>query len=439
ALSVTILSSPWALLDSNKPDQEGPNVFIVEARVTNLGPDPATNLEVSLNYDDAASGWILLDGELPNRSIDTLDVGPGEAYYAYWFAQYPRQIGSSHQYTVTASADGVAPVSTSTNYYDDNLLPQDKTAQTKSYVSAGNSGITAVFSDVVVGAIFSVVIDYDLGNSPQGVQFSPVGNDDFNAASSQLLTAEVTFYNGSITNGLTFNNQLYFATVPQVGGSTAERAEVTYYFLPRTISTLRMCSYAGVEFTTSKYDNEYCDEPAGTVIIIDFEQSISLTKKASSPAVLQNETLIYTIHYTNQGPSNLALTWIWDQIDDALVTVLTDTIEPPNNQSESTDSLIAWNIGGVPAPPDPSSSGAVTVTVLVDGQETDIPDGTEIVNQAFVGFNLDGLPSEPAFTSTITTTVLAPSVELTKSDGLNSVEPGAAVTYTLNAINSGSA
>ena len=123
ALSVTILSSPWALLDSNKPDQEGPNVFVVEARVTNLGPDPATNLEVSLDYDDVAAGWILLDGELPTRKIDSLDVGAAEAYYAYWFAQYPRQIGDSHQYTVTASADGVAPISTSTNHYDDNLLP----------------------------------------------------------------------------------------------------------------------------------------------------------------------------------------------------------------------------------------------------------------------------------------------------------------------------
>jgi uncharacterized repeat protein (TIGR01451 family) len=439
ALSVTIVSSPWAALDSNKPDLEGPSVFIVEARVTNLGPDPATNIEVTVDYNDEDAGWTLLEGEDPTRKVDSLGVGVDEAFYAYWFAQYPRVIGESHQYTVTAKADGVAAVSTSTNTFDDNLLAQGTTAQTKPYLSTGNTGIIFVSSPAFVGVIFTATIAYDLGTAPQAIQFSPVGNLDFDAHSSQLLTTKVRFYNGSGNGEVIIDDQLYFPTVPQVGGKTAEMAEVDYIFLPQRPATVRMCPYAGVEFQTqSKYDKDYCDDPVGTIINIDLELSFSMAIEASASTVLQNDTLTYTIHYTNGGADDIGMAWIWDQVDEGLVTIITDTIDPPNDANESSDGLIAWSIGAVPALPDPSSSGAVTFTVMVDGQGVDLADGTEVVNYAFFGVNRDALPRDPALTSTFTTTVLAPQVEITKSDGMVSVEAGALVTYTLIAKNSGS-
>ena len=50
------------------------------------------DLVVDLNYnEDPGNNWVLLEGENPLRTVDSL--GPGESYYAYWFAAYSTSIG----------------------------------------------------------------------------------------------------------------------------------------------------------------------------------------------------------------------------------------------------------------------------------------------------------------------------------------------------------
>ena len=109
-LSVSILSSPWVMLDSNDPEGLNgpvPKVYLVEGRVTNVGVSPATNVVFILDYnEDPANNWVLLSGEDPERMIDSLD--PGEEYHAYWFATYELVPNSLHRYTISAYADNAA-------------------------------------------------------------------------------------------------------------------------------------------------------------------------------------------------------------------------------------------------------------------------------------------------------------------------------------------
>ena len=66
-----------------------------------------------------------------------------------------------------------------------------------------------------------------------------------------------------------------------------------------------------------------------------------------------------------------------------------------------------------------------------------VPDGTDLVNNAFMGINIGSLPQLAAITRTTTTTVQAPNLSLSKSDDRLAVEPGEQLTYTLRITRAG--
>ena len=223
-LSVSIISSPWATLDSNNPSGSGgeqvPRVFVVEAVITNTGSVTATNPLVTLDYDNPTRpAWRLQPGETPSRTPEL--IAPGAAHHAYWLAQYPAIIGESTRYTVTAQADQAEIVSTSNNSYG-NPEP-GMTVKTRSTVSTGNSGVTQVSANIVVGVAFTITVNYDLGTNPQDAIFSPVGNTDFDPSLSRLIATQVRFYNDGDTQSDTRHDRLYFDSLPAI----ANNAEVS--------------------------------------------------------------------------------------------------------------------------------------------------------------------------------------------------------------------
>jgi uncharacterized repeat protein (TIGR01451 family) len=440
-LTVSILSSPWAPLDSNDPDGSNgptPDVLVVEAIVTNTGAVAAEDLVVDLNYnEDPGNNWILVDGETPLRTRASL--GPGEAYHAYWFAAYARTIGVSHQYTVTASAGNAAEVATSDNYFG-NPAPGE-TVLTRSYVSAGNSGIKSAEANVVVGVAYTVSIGYDLGNSPEEITFSPVGNSDFDASTTRLLGASVVFSNtsGSPTSTVTVDDRIYFPSVPllQPGNIVPDFAEVIFRLLPLTPSDIEFCSYAAIVYQSQdKYDQFFCE--GNNTVPISGTVSLTLDKAAHSDTVLQNEVLTYTLHYSNTGTSPLVSSWLWDDVDPAIGSIISDSVDPPADPGASNANRVAWDLGVIAPAGEAGSSGTLTFAILVDGNGQDLSDGTLIENNALFGVSPGTLPSTAALTSTITTTVLAPTIVPLKSDGLTTIGNGERLTYTLNVANVGS-
>ncbi|MGB3713685.1 MAG: hypothetical protein WA996_04570, partial [Candidatus Promineifilaceae bacterium] len=308
-MTLSILSTPWLVLDHNDPTGSSdtvPNVYVVQAAVTNTGFISATGVVVSVDYGDDPD-WTLLIGEDPDRAISSL--APSETYYAYWFATYTTTIGASHQYTVSVTADNAAEVSTSENHYE---TPEPgKTAKTEEFLSTANSGAIQTQADVVVGVTYVISVVYDLGNNPNAVLFSPVGNLDFDASASRLLETSVRFYTDTVDTVV--NDRLYFPTLPLLpGGVVPDRAEIRYTLIPLKPVSSTICSYAGVGFhSNSKYDQFFCDESRGTVLDIEGTLSFSLTKSTEQQTILQGEGVTYTLRYTNNGTLPLEYVWIW--------------------------------------------------------------------------------------------------------------------------------
>jgi hypothetical protein len=189
-LTVSILSTTRGGYDDNEPDR-GPAVLVVEAVMTNTGGTTATLPTLSLDYnEDALNGWVVVSGEYMTRTTGSL--APGEAFYGYWFARYPTDTVSSHQYTVTASAENADAVSTSDNVYGN---PQPgQTVETEDAKNTGGTGQVSASAEVVVGAAFTVTLTYNLGQTPEELAFSPVGNVDFDAGSYRLLGSQVRIW-----------------------------------------------------------------------------------------------------------------------------------------------------------------------------------------------------------------------------------------------------
>jgi hypothetical protein len=297
-LSVSILSSPWAILDSNDPQGlhgPVPQVFVVEGQVTNVGASPATNVVFTLDYnEDPANGWVLLPGEDPDRTIDTL--APGAEYHAYWFTRYALVPNSPHQYTISALADNALLVSTSDNFYGN---PQPGyTVKTISTLSTGNSGIAGISAEIIVGVEFTVTVTYDLGTNPFNLVFGPVGNTNFNPAGYRLSASSVQFYDDARLWQESFADRLFFPVLD----TRAQNAQVTFTFLDLLPDNTYVCPYVGVDYSsTRKYDQFYCDPDHGTVLPLEGTLIFSMDKQVSSNTIEQGEVLTYTIYYTNTG------------------------------------------------------------------------------------------------------------------------------------------
>jgi uncharacterized repeat protein (TIGR01451 family) len=429
-LTVEIISSPWALLDHNKPDDPtNPHVFVVQAVITNTSIyTPVEDLIVTLGYEDVANGWTLLPGEDPERTKGQL--GPGNGFHAYWFATYPTTTLASHQYTVTAYASNAYTVTTSDNAYGN--PSEGKTVETRGYLSTGNSGVSRTSADILVGVAFTVSVGYELGTDPLGLGFSPVGNLDFDPGAYRLYTSTVRFYDEAETQQLTTTNRLYFATVP----SFAEYAEAIYTFIAQTPGNAQLCPYTAVDYgSTDKYDQFYCSDIRGTSIPISGTLSISVTKRVSRDLAQQGQSLAYTINYTNNGTLPLQYAWIWDQIDVANSSVITHTTYPDDlGETRLDQGLVAWYLNNIA----PNESDVLTLTVRLDGAGEDIDDGTSVVNHAFFGITQDSLPETAALTETAVFTVEAPMISLSKTDGLGEIEAGETLTYLLTITNTGS-
>ncbi|HSG17616.1 MAG TPA: hypothetical protein VLE70_15010, partial [Anaerolineae bacterium] len=444
-LSVTILSTPWAVLDSNKPGgtqaDPAPRVFMVEARVLNTGDYDAVDLELVLDYnEDPDNDWLLLKGEVPLRE-PAGNLAPGEEFYGYWFASYPITFSAGHQYTVTAAAELVDPVSTSANFFFEPT--PGATVMTDEFLSTGSSGQSQIDTNIVVGVAYTIAVEYNLGSDPGFLIFTPVGNPGFDAGSTRLTGASVRLYNQVDITGTTISDRLFISNVPTMTNDLPpDTAEIVYTMLPVTPASTELCPFMAVGnyIQKPKFDQFYCDPTAEppTSVIIEGDLSYSMTKSVSSDFVQQDGILTYTINYTNTGEVPLNQIWVWDDLDPAVASVVGGTVSPAPNADESNEHRVAWYLGEIPAPPNPGYTGTLTFQALVDGGGADLADGTDVINHAFFGVNPGSLPPRPAFTATITSTIQAPSIALAKSDGLESVGNGQALTYTVTAANNGS-
>lgn len=404
-LQVEILSAPIATIAVSQPET-GPRLFVVQARVTNTGAQAATNLTVTLQgYADQA-GWVLASGEDPERFVQTLAAGA--TYDAFWLASYPTTDGVSNPYTVTADADNANPVS------------DTDTVTTDTANRAGNSSLDQTDIDVQVGFEFTIVANFLLGNNLSAAILTPAGNLNFDAGAYRLVSSNARFYTDSNPNLLTVSNRLYVIdpALSNLPSNVEVSVEVTYTFLALKLSNTNICPFSTAQSgSTFKFDNDFCT--GDSTVNVDGELTITMSKQSSRSQIEQGDVMTYTIFYQNTFTQTVEGVWIWDEPPTG-VTIRENSIIPAKDATESTADRIVWNLGSVPA----GGQGTLQFAVDVDGEGATLANGTSLVNPAFLSINPDRFTAQSILTDTATTTVNAPNITLTKTDGKPTANPG---------------
>ncbi|HEU5089021.1 MAG TPA: DUF11 domain-containing protein, partial [Roseiflexaceae bacterium] len=150
--------------------------------------------------------------------------------------------------------------------------------------------------------------------------------------------------------------------------------------------------------------------------------NVRIDKSAPASAAI-GTTIVYSLTYTNQGPSSAANVTIRDDLPGGL-TVL--SASPP--ASSSSGQTLTWSLGTLA----PGASGVIQVSARVEAVAT-----SPLTNRATITTTTVG--DDPNDNSdTTTTTVLRAGVEAAKS-GPASVVVGSRMAYTLRYSNTGSA
>jgi LPXTG-site transpeptidase (sortase) family protein len=144
APSLTIMPLTWNIigLDSNNPDV-GPSNFPVGARICNTGPDPATNVTATFNWEDglnkfSGNNYInLRAGSYDALTISSIEAGSvaSPTCYDFYFevsvTRHPvsgTSYDKTRRYTIDVVADGPISLSTPTprEIYVEHLISQNR-------------------------------------------------------------------------------------------------------------------------------------------------------------------------------------------------------------------------------------------------------------------------------------------------------------------------
>jgi uncharacterized repeat protein (TIGR01451 family)/fimbrial isopeptide formation D2 family protein len=171
-----------------------------------------------------------------------------------------------------------------------------------------------------------------------------------------------------------------------------------------------------------------CTTPPANVTL---EKSVDQSSIATSGS---GRTLTYTLRYANTSSSTAATgITIEDTLPAQGVTYSTcSTAGSVFNQCSSSGGTVTFSNSGGGATVSAGGSGSVTVTVHVDNDLTGV---SSIANSATVKVN--GTSGAGASATTVVTG--APSVQIAKQASKTLLIPGDTLTYTLTAVNQGSA
>ena len=370
ALSAEIVSWQVIGLDSNAPATSPPELFLVQAQVTNTGDAPATNVTSSLAMSAPDCGGVACITLVSSAiyTIGTLD--PGETRDAFWtvrIAKTAAAFDTTTPITVTAQADGLAPVTATQVSHDPPPCGSDPTGASVLFVErlisqSRNNVLSYSVSpgvqlpdgtwEVVQGSDFTVTV-----LAETATEYSEVSVPAVVDPSGAITPQSVSF---AYTLGTAADDDIY--TLDAGGEVTAQ-----YNYRAASLGEVRLSQLiydcSGNSF---HYNSDYLVDFI-TIRVVpqmvngqpDPQPNVTLTKSSSpSGTVDPGEKVTFTISYANSGPGPATGFVISDQIDPNLTN-----IQPgPGGAYDPSTRTITWMIGTI----DSQSSGSVSFTAFMD-------------------------------------------------------------------------
>lgn len=372
ALSAEIVSWQVIGLDSNAPATSPPELFLVQAQVTNTGDAPATNVTSALAISAPDCGGVACITLVSSATYTIGTLAPGETRDAFWtvrIAKMAAAFDTTTPITVTAQADGLAPVTATQVSRDpppcgtdpsgpsvlfvERLISQSRNNVLSYSVSPGVQLPDGTW-EVVQGSDFTVTV-----LAQTATQYSEVSVPAVVDPSGAITPQSVSF---TYTLGTAADDDIYTLNA---GGRV--RAEYDY----------RAASLGEVRLSQLIYDCSGNSFHYNSDYLVDFitirvvapptvvngqpnpQPNVTLGKSSSpSGRVDPGEKVTFTISYANSGPGPATGFVISDQIDPNLTN-----IQPgPGGAYNPSTRTITWMIGTI----DTQSSGSVSFTAFVD-------------------------------------------------------------------------
>jgi len=382
ALSAEIVSWQIVGLDSNQPASGTPEIFMVQAKVTNTGDATATNTRLTLSLASpscGASACIALASD-PIYTVGSL--APGATADAFWtikVAKTSSAIGTTTNISVTAEADNVAPVVA--------------TQQSRTPPPCGKSGTASnvLFVARLISQARNDVLSYFVSSGflrPDGSWEVLLGSD---FTVSVLASTSTKYQEISVPASIDPSGTIVpFATQFNYGLGTPSDDDIYTLNAGGDVSAIysyRAAALGSVQVAQLIYDCSgnsfhYNSDYLKDAITIHVVGQLSgpptaatplmrLTK-TSNPAgtVDAGEPVTFTISYQNTGFADATNFTITDQIDPLLGNITPDA----GGAYDPATRTITWPIGTVP----PGGSGSVSFTATID----DFAGGKTIRNTA---------------------------------------------------------
>lgn len=409
--NLTITPITWDVigLDSNNAiNGDGPDTFLVGARVTNTGDEDADNLTATFNWDPAdtrpnVGNFALVD----NQVLHIEELAPGQSQDFYYSVQINRSTpnGSARRYTITAVGDNAALVST----------PTPRQLITRPLISQARNSTEEIIgpSKVYVGASVQYIVESS--TATQGYR--------------QLVAA------------INFPNDMFrFVSTP-----------VTYSAPPGETNTFMYADACG--WVTDPTDPDYLS--CTTSNRIGGQEIITIYNlEAVGPGTVTLFNLIYdfsgnSYHYNGdlQDPiSTLELTVVYRPIISGRIfnDLDGDGIQDPGEPGLAGVDVIITDADGNVFTVTTDANGDYEVEVETDGMATVTVDDTTLP-EGFVlttgndSQNINAVDDETVAAGPIGYQQAQPDMSFTETASVSNVGSGATYTYTLEFTNNASA
>lgn len=376
ALSAEIVSWQIVGLDSNDPTGSAPELFLIQAQVTNTGTAPATGSNAvltlgSLSPNPCAPADCISLASSPTDSLGT--IGPGGTADAFWtvrVAKTAAAIGTSTPITVTVSANN-APSVVATQ--SDRNPPPCGTTPTPGGSLLVEGLISQARNDVISYSVSpGVQLPDGSWEVVRGSSFTVTVIADTATAYDEISVPATVDPSGAVTpTSVSFSYELGTPSDDDIYTLNAGgQVTANYSYDASALGTVRLSQLiydcSGNSF---HYNSDYLADSL-TIRVVDGPPSIALTKSSSpSGQVDPGERVTFTIAYQNTGGSatNFVIT---DVVDPAL----TDIVVANGGTFNPATRTITWVVGLVPG----GASGSVSFSAVVD----DFAGGRTITNVA---------------------------------------------------------
>lgn len=304
-LVIEIIAAPNAVVDSNKPGVQGPQVVMLGARITNKGALARENLQLAIGdgatpgtFPSGGSGALaLLAKQTPTQWLPTLAPGQNETFY--WAVTYPPTMNVSYPYVIwAANAAGCQGSAKS------EITTQRTLSTNANKLLPTGSMVQIAPGAVVPGAIVTIKITgFTLGTVGQGQKanyeswIQPVGNPDFDPTCLRFLQSKVVLNSISATP---FVDQFYFTGFQNYRQNIKDYVEYTFVALRNCATPLQPYQRAS-SGTQDKYNGDYGVRGARIGVKTEEKAKLAMALTVDKATVNPGDTVTLAIDFAAEA------------------------------------------------------------------------------------------------------------------------------------------